>query len=169
MPAKNPDLHGNVPDTADTALLLIDVINDLEFEGGEALLTHALPAAGRIAALKRRAKAASIPAIYVNDNYGRWQSDFRTLVDHCLHDGVRGRPIADLLVPAAGPGRGVTGVASGAKARDHGPPSVTCAIVRRPCSCNHAVIQAGGAERRRLEIGVATGTGDRYRYVWSPE
>jgi hypothetical protein len=33
MPAKNDDLHGNVPDCADVALLLIDVINDLEFEG----------------------------------------------------------------------------------------------------------------------------------------
>ena len=31
MPAKNDDLHGNVPDKAEVALLLIDVINDLEF------------------------------------------------------------------------------------------------------------------------------------------
>jgi nicotinamidase-related amidase len=34
-PARNHDLHGNVPDESDVALLLIDVINDLEFEGGE--------------------------------------------------------------------------------------------------------------------------------------
>ena len=38
MPAQNEDLHGNVPDTADVALVLIDVINDLEFPGGDALL-----------------------------------------------------------------------------------------------------------------------------------
>jgi hypothetical protein len=32
MPAKNPDLHGNVPEKCSVALLLVDVINDLEFE-----------------------------------------------------------------------------------------------------------------------------------------
>ncbi len=99
MPAKNDDLHGNVPDTAATALVLIDVINDLEFEGGGALLAHALPMAKRIAELKRRAKRAGIPTIYANDNYGRWQSDFTKLIDHVRGDGVRGRPIADLLLP----------------------------------------------------------------------
>jgi hypothetical protein len=40
--------------------------NDLEFDGGERLLTHALPMAVALSALKRRAKAAGIPAIYVN-------------------------------------------------------------------------------------------------------
>ena len=40
MPAKNPDLHGNAPDKADVAILLIDVINDLEFPGGEQLLRY---------------------------------------------------------------------------------------------------------------------------------
>ena len=99
MPAKNEDLHGNAPDKADVALLLIDVINDLEFPEGDQLLQHALPMAERIAALKRRAKAAGIPAIYVNDNFGRWQSDFNAQVEHCLHDGVRGQPIAELLRP----------------------------------------------------------------------
>jgi len=34
---KSPDLHGNAPDNASVALLLIDVINDLEFDGGEEL------------------------------------------------------------------------------------------------------------------------------------
>src|SRR5215213_6085080 len=99
VPAKNQDLHGNVPDTASVALLLIDVINDLEFEGGERLLEYALPMARRIAALKRRAKAAGIPAVYVNDNYGRWQSDFTRLVEHVRGDGTRGKPVADLLLP----------------------------------------------------------------------
>ena len=99
MPAKNDDLHGNVPDNADVALLLIDVINDLEFDGGEALLRHALPMAEQIAALKRRATQAGIPAVYVNDNFGRWQSDFAKLLAHCLTDGVRGQPLAERLRP----------------------------------------------------------------------
>lgn len=99
MPERNEDLHGSVPDKADIALILIDVINDLEFEGAEALLRSALPAAERIAELKRRAKQAGIPTIYVNDNFGRWQSDFNKLVDHCLREDVRGRPLAELLRP----------------------------------------------------------------------
>jgi nicotinamidase-related amidase len=99
MPAKNEDLHGNVPDKAEVALLLIDVINDMEFESGEELLKHALPMAEKIAALKRRAKRAEIPVIYVNDNFGKWQSDFNKILKHCLEDDVRGRPIAELLKP----------------------------------------------------------------------
>ena len=99
MPAKNKDLHGNVPDNSPVALLLIDVINDLEFEGGEQLFQHALPMARRLALLKKRAKESGIPAIYVNDNFGKWQSDMSKLINHCLSEDVRGRPIVELLRP----------------------------------------------------------------------
>jgi nicotinamidase-related amidase len=99
MQATQDDLHGSAPDYAAVALLLIDVINDLEFDGGEALLAQALPMAARIAALKRRATQAGIPAVYVNDNFGRWQSDFAKLLAHCLDDGVRGQPLAAQLRP----------------------------------------------------------------------
>jgi nicotinamidase-related amidase len=99
VPAKNEDLHGFVPDKAEVALLLIDVINDLEFSSGEALLKHALPVAGKLAALKQRAKQAGIPVIYVNDNFGKWQSDFNTVLKHCLEEDVRGKPVAELLRP----------------------------------------------------------------------
>ena len=99
MPAKNDDLHGNVPDQAEVALLLIDVINDLEFDSGEELLGHALPMARSLVAFKRRAKAAGIPAVYVNDNFGKWQSDFNKILSHCLEEDVRGRPLAELLRP----------------------------------------------------------------------
>jgi nicotinamidase-related amidase len=99
MPAKNADLHGNVPDKSNVALLLIDVINDLEFESGGELLRHALPMAERLAALKRRAKEAGVPVIYVNDNFGKWQSDFNKILEHCLSEDVRGRPLAELLRP----------------------------------------------------------------------
>lgn len=81
------------------ALLLIDVINDLEFAGGELLLPAARQMAVNIARLKARAAAAGIPVIYVNDNFGKWRSDVRRLVSHCLKPGVRGREIARLLRP----------------------------------------------------------------------
>jgi nicotinamidase-related amidase len=99
MPAKNPDLHGNAPDEAPTALLLIDVVNDLEFDGGDALLGPALQMADHLAALKRRARGAGVPAVYVNDNFGRWRSDLSALLAHCLGEGVRGRPLVERLVP----------------------------------------------------------------------
>lgn len=99
MPAKNEDLHGNVPDKAAVALLLIDVINDLEFDTGAQLLEHARPMAERLAAFKTRARRAGVPVIYVNDNFGRWQSDFNKLLTHCLEDDVCGKPLAELLRP----------------------------------------------------------------------
>ena len=97
---KHPDLHGNAPDKSAVALVLIDVINDFEFdEGAQRLFEHALPVAQEIAELKQRAHEAGIPAIYVNDNFGKWRSDFHTLVSHCLDDGTRGQPVVELLQP----------------------------------------------------------------------
>jgi nicotinamidase-related amidase len=99
MARKSSSLHGNAPDTCPAALLVIDMINDLEFEDGKKLLPGALRAARRIAALEHRARGAGVPVIYINDNFGRWRSDFREAVDHCLHDGVLGQPLAELLRP----------------------------------------------------------------------
>ncbi len=93
------DLHGSAPEKSETALLLVDVINDLEFPGAEDLLEGALPAAERLSELAERARGAGVPVIYANDNWGRWRSDFREVVRHCVEDGVRGEPIARLLEP----------------------------------------------------------------------
>jgi nicotinamidase-related amidase len=99
MPIKNEDLHGNAPDKSVAALLLIDVINDLDFPEGDQLLRYALPMAQKIAALKKRAKQEGVPVVYVNDNFGRWRSDFNAQVEHCLRDGARGKPVVELLRP----------------------------------------------------------------------
>ena len=96
---RNPDLHGNAPDKSPVALILIDVINALDFEDGDELLKHALPMARNIAALKRRTKALGIPSVYANDNFGRWQSDLNQVLDHVLHDGVPGQPLGEILHP----------------------------------------------------------------------
>lgn len=95
----NENLHGMVPDKSEVALLLIDVINDLEFEEGDRLLDHFRPAAERILQLKRRARSAGVPVIYANDNFGRWRSDFQAQVEHSLNDDVRGNEIARMLQP----------------------------------------------------------------------
>src|SRR5688572_20575821 len=101
MPTENSDLHGNAPDKSGVALLLIDVINDLDFPEAEKLLRHALPMARQLAALKVRVKRHGIPVVYVNDNFGRWRSDFNAQVEHCLDDQVPGKPIVALLRPEA--------------------------------------------------------------------
>jgi nicotinamidase-related amidase len=91
------DLHGSAPDKSAGALLLIDVINDFDFPEGEQLLKLAMPVGKNIAALKQRAKDAGIPAIYVNDNFGRWRSDFKKIVAHCRNS--RGKSFVEMLLP----------------------------------------------------------------------
>jgi nicotinamidase-related amidase len=98
MPEKNVDLHGSAPDKHKFALLLIDVINDFDFPESDQLLKHARPMARTLLRLKRRAQKAGVPVIYVNDNFGRWKSDFRRTVDYCARHG-RGRDIIELLRP----------------------------------------------------------------------
>jgi nicotinamidase-related amidase len=99
MPAKNQDLHGNVPDKAEAALLIIDAINDLEFSGGEAILPAAIEMARNISALKQEARKHNIPTIYVNDNFGKWQSDLKRLIDHCIEDETRGKTVVEMILP----------------------------------------------------------------------
>lgn len=98
---KNEDLHGNAPDRSPVALIVLDMINDLEFPEGEQVLRAALPAAERIAALAERARAAGVPVIFANDNFGRWRSDLDEVIEHVLHGGVRGRPVVERLRPEA--------------------------------------------------------------------
>ena len=82
-----------------SGLLLIDVINDFDFPQAKALYRYALPAAKRIAALKKRCRSAKVPVIYVNDNFGRWRSDFKSQVRHCLEGSEFSSSIARILHP----------------------------------------------------------------------
>jgi len=84
---------------AKTALLLIDVINLFDFPGGAKFARRWLPCARRIAQLRERAHRSGIPVVYVNDNFGRWRSDFKTLVAVCSEPDRPGAPIATLLKP----------------------------------------------------------------------
>jgi nicotinamidase-related amidase len=99
MPKKNASLHGSAPDKCKTALLLIDVINDLEFPEADQMLGAAVKMAENLLRLKQRARKARVPVIYVNDNFGKWKSDFRATVEHCLRRNVRGREVAEMLRP----------------------------------------------------------------------
>lgn len=99
MVAKSDNLHGHEIQRSAVALLIVDVINDLEFPEGESLVQESLRMARQIADLRDRAEELGIPVIYVNDNFGRWRSDFQAQIQHCLKDDVRGKSLARLLEP----------------------------------------------------------------------
>ena len=97
---KTRDPHGVAPERSDLVMLLVDVINDFDFPKSNKLLRFALPAARRIVALKKRLRKRGVPAIYVNDNFGRWQSDFKKQIERCISEDAPGAAVARLLIPA---------------------------------------------------------------------
>lgn len=83
-------------------LLLVDVINPMHFPNSEALLPYALAAANRIAVFKSRLEKRNVQAIYANDNYGTWHSEFSDILAACKKlPGARGE-IARILEPQPG-------------------------------------------------------------------
>ena len=70
-----------------TALLFIDIVNHFDFPDGSELLKNALAIAPNLGELKHRARRAGIPTIYVNDNFGRWRSNFLEVLERCLGCG----------------------------------------------------------------------------------
>jgi nicotinamidase-related amidase len=87
------------PDPSTTAILLIDVINHFEFPDGKEMLVQALSIAPRLARLKARMRAARIPIIYVNDNFGQWRSDLPKLQAYCLRPEAVGRRFVEQIQP----------------------------------------------------------------------
>jgi len=79
----------------------VDVINDFDFPGAEALIKAAEAASAPLARLAARARQAGVPVIYVNDNFGRWRSDWRTVVAQCVAEESRGHRVARRLRPTA--------------------------------------------------------------------
>lgn len=93
------DLHGNVPDSAKAVLLLVDVLNDLDFPKNEYLLGQASQLAESIRELKQRCASAGIPCIYANDNHGKWRSDVHEVLRHALREDAPGRTFVQALAP----------------------------------------------------------------------
>ncbi|SEI39054.1 cysteine hydrolase family protein [Frateuria terrea] len=82
-----------------SALLIIDMLNDLEFEGGEDLLEQAMPIASAIVQLRSWYHEHGLPVIYANDNFGRWHADLAKIIEHCRRVGSRGALLSDGLLP----------------------------------------------------------------------
>lgn len=87
------------PGDRKTALLIVDVINDLEFPGGEKVLPWARKMVERLSPVLDRARDRGIPVVYVNDNFGHWRSNFTEVVQHCTRPGARGRDVVLRLLP----------------------------------------------------------------------
>ena len=86
---------------AKTALILLDVITDFEFEDGDVLLKQTRTMAPHLARLALRARKAKLPVIYVNDNFGKWQEDFKTMSDHFMRTEAKGHKVVEMLRPGA--------------------------------------------------------------------
>ncbi|VTR93124.1 isochorismatase hydrolase : Isochorismatase hydrolase OS=Spirosoma linguale (strain ATCC 33905 / DSM 74 / LMG 10896) GN=Slin_1908 PE=4 SV=1: Isochorismatase [Gemmata massiliana] len=99
MPGTSENLHGSAPDRSPVALILVDVINPLDFPEADQLLRFAIPAADRLAELKHRAKRAGVPVVYANDNFGRWRSDLSAVVERCREPGCKGAALVERLRP----------------------------------------------------------------------
>ena len=101
MSQRNSDLHGSAPDKAAAALLLVDVVNPFDFPEADDLLRHARPVAERLAGLKARAKAAGLPVVYANDNFGRWRSDIHAVLadGKIRHDLLHQVIVGDVAIP----------------------------------------------------------------------
>lgn len=56
-----------------TALLIIDMINRMDFEGAEDLYNNTIDIIDPMLELKHLAKQHDLPVIYVNDNFGMWK------------------------------------------------------------------------------------------------
>ncbi|GHE91261.1 isochorismatase [Streptomyces longispororuber] len=79
---------------ADTALIVVDMINTYDHPDAPALVSSVREALPSITSLIERARAADVDVIYVNDNFGLWRSHH----DELLQEALRG-PHADLVEP----------------------------------------------------------------------
>lgn len=94
-----PRLSGVPLADSPRVLLLLDWINTFDHEEAERLSEPALQAALRTAALKKHLGKDGVQAIYANDNYGVWRSDFRALIRTCIARGGVSAEIARILSP----------------------------------------------------------------------
>lgn len=65
------------------ALLIIDMINDFQFDHGPILAEQAKHISKNILNLKTRVKSVGGHIIYINDHYQLWQADYNKIAEKC--------------------------------------------------------------------------------------
>ncbi|HET8553260.1 MAG TPA: isochorismatase family cysteine hydrolase [Rhodanobacteraceae bacterium] len=96
---REPQPSGEHALPADSAMLIMDLINNFDFSGGEALMAQTRQILPSVLALRDRYDAAKQPVIYANDNFGRWRSEFSEVVACCSHPDATGSAIARKMTP----------------------------------------------------------------------
>ncbi|KAI9101928.1 Isochorismatase-like protein [Phlyctochytrium arcticum] len=81
------------------ALILVDVINDINFEGNEFILEQANKMAPKIHKLMEKCRETNMPIIYCNDNFGKWRSSLEHIYDHVIKSDSPGKSVAEILKP----------------------------------------------------------------------
>ncbi|KAB7663446.1 cysteine hydrolase family protein [Bacillus sp. B1-b2] len=80
-----------------TALLIIDMINDFNFDHGNILAEKAAVIAEHIYQLKKQCNAEQIPIIYINDHYNLWQAELGKIISFCTNE--RSKSVIEKLKP----------------------------------------------------------------------
>jgi nicotinamidase-related amidase len=97
---KNLGKLTGIPETrANTALIVLDMVSDFDFDDGDRLFDNAIRVAEPLSRLRERAREAEVPVIFVNDNFGKWQEDFGAYVKSVKEGSEKGRRMMELLSP----------------------------------------------------------------------
>ncbi len=83
-------------DSGATALVIVDMLNPYEHPEADRLAERVEGALPGIAALLERAGEAETPVVYVNDNYGDWNSSAEELAEAAL-DGAHPQLVRPVL------------------------------------------------------------------------
>ena len=68
------------------ALLIIDMINDFDFDQGEILSRKAEKITDSILTLKQAFIKKGFPVIYINDHYNLWRADLEKIKEYCRNE-----------------------------------------------------------------------------------
>jgi len=82
-----------------TALVVVDVLNAYQHEDADRLAESMAGAVDQIALLLDRARDEQRPVIYVNDNYGHWNSSSSELLEVALTEGRHPELVEPLRPP----------------------------------------------------------------------
>lgn len=91
-----------MPRARNPALLVVDVFNHFDFEGGAALGRATRAIVPRMLRLRNRFDAAGLPVIHANDNWMQWRGGFADLVSSCRDAGGDSGYVAGKLAPRDG-------------------------------------------------------------------
>jgi nicotinamidase-related amidase len=84
-----------------TALVVVDMINTWEMQGGKTLLKAANGMLPDLVRLIGRARRAGAPVVYANDNFGCWRSNILQTIEQARQAHPASAHIVDALIPQA--------------------------------------------------------------------